>query len=942
MAGPRRFGPAWSILPGTLALLLASHCGGGGGGGQAAAVPPPPPVSVPVITRFTAAQSPITLGASTALTASFSGGTGALDQGIGPVTSGTPVAVTPAVAGTTTYTLTVSNGVSTPATQALGVQVVAPPVVASFGAASGVLTLGSGTTLTSSFTGGTGVITPGNLAVTSGQATAVTPLTSTTYTLTVTNLAGTSSSATTPVTVVPAPTATRFGAHPPSLGSGASATVTAVFNAGPGGSASLDHGLGPVTSEVGIATGPLTTSTTYTLTLTNAAGLSASWQLKLPVGATSLLAGAPSGVGRVDGTGTAARFNNPFGAAVDGSLNVYLADSGNHTIRKITPGGVVTTVAGSPGLQGITDGTGAAARFSYPRGVALDPAGTVLYVADYGNQTVRQVTLASGQVTTLAGVAGKWGSADGQGTAAAFDYPSGVAVAGDGTIYVADTANDLIRKVTPGGAVTTLAGTLAVGGSQDAKGMAASFFRPIGLAVDGSGNVLVADTGNSTLRRITPDGTVTTLAGSAGQIGSADGLGAKASFSSPFNVAVDASGNAYVTDVGNNTVRMVTPGGLVSTLAGTPGVSGDQDSTGAAALFDWPNGIAVDGSGTLYVADYSNNTLRVIASGGVVTTRAGSRGQEGTGDGQGANARFYRPQGLAWNGSGSAYLADQGNETIRVLAEDGTVSTLAGSPGVVGSADGSGGSARFSSPTAVVVGTGVLYVADTDNSTIRQVSPAGAVTTLAGSAGLVGSADGPGTSARFNRPGGIALGSGGSLYVADTVSGTVRKVAPDGTVSTLAGLAGQIGSADGLGSAASFNAPTALAVDAAGNVYVADTGNHTIRMVTPAGLVSTLAGSPGQQGSQDGIGTAAGFNGPTGLALDAVGNLYVADRGNSAVRIITKGGVVNTILGQAGQAEVVPGNFPGLLAYPDQLAVHPTTGALFITTRDAVLKATFQ
>ncbi|MFA6545101.1 MAG: immunoglobulin domain-containing protein [Limisphaerales bacterium] len=312
--------------------------------------------------------------------------------------------------------------------------------------------------------------------------------------------------------------------------------------------------------------------------------------------------------GSVDAGGTAARFNAPSGVAVDGSGNVYVVESANNTVRKITALADVSTLAGLAGVAGSTDSTNTAARFKTPGGVAVDTSGNV-YVADYGNHTIRKIA-PDGTVTTLAGLAGSPGTADGTGNAARFSSPGGVAVDNSGNVYVADTANCAIRKITSGGVVTTLAGTAGTFGSADGTGTAARFFLPFGIAVDSSGNVYVADTQNCTLRKITSSGAVTTLAGSAGVAGNADGTGAAAQFRSPKGVAVDSTGSLFVADSGNDVIRKVSSAGVVVTLAGTAGVKGSTDGDGATARFRGPVGVAVDIAGNIYIADSGNHTIR--------------------------------------------------------------------------------------------------------------------------------------------------------------------------------------------------------------------------------------------------------------------------------------------------------------------------------------------
>jgi sugar lactone lactonase YvrE len=341
--------------------------------------------------------------------------------------------------------------------------------------------------------------------------------------------------------------------------------------------------------------------------------------------------------GSADGRGSEARFYCPNNVAVDSAGNVFVADTRNHTIRKVTPDGVVTTLAGCPGAKGMNDdtvgmvpwlgpdgepldgpgasgtndGTSTAARFYAPKGVAVDSADNLL-VADSYNNTIRQVNPA-GFVTTLAGSAGNRGSADGTGSTVRFNEPDGVAVDNAGNLFVADTWNRAIRKVSPAGVVTTLVGkTRGLGGSADATGSAAGFSVPSGVAVDGAGNLFVADWGNHAIWRITPSGVVTTLAGSASNDrvgGYADGKGSTARFSHPSGIAVDSAGNLFVADSGNSVVRKVTSAGVVTTIGGAVGVIGWADGIGSSAHFYCPSGIAVDRAGNLYVADSPNNRI---------------------------------------------------------------------------------------------------------------------------------------------------------------------------------------------------------------------------------------------------------------------------------------------------------------------------------------------
>lgn len=320
------------------------------------------------------------------------------------------------------------------------------------------------------------------------------------------------------------------------------------------------------------------------------------------------LAGASNSKGSADGPGPEARFAYPMGLAVAADGSLFVVDEENMTVRKVTPAGVVTTVAGAAGSKGSADGPGPAARFYHPVGVAIDAGGT-LYATDADNCTIRKIA-PTGAVTTLAGAAGAKGNADGMGGAARFNLPHGVAVDAAGTVYVADTENHTIRKITPAGDVTTLAGAAQHKGSEDGRGAAARFYHPAGLAVDASGNVYVADNGNHTIRKIAPDGTVTTLAGQARRHGGTDGPGPAARFLFPTGVAVDASGNVYVADHLNTTIRKISATGTVTTLAGQTLRSGYVDGPGPEARFVGPFGIALGANGALYVTD--GTTIRLV------------------------------------------------------------------------------------------------------------------------------------------------------------------------------------------------------------------------------------------------------------------------------------------------------------------------------------------
>ena len=350
-----------------------------------------------------------------------------------------------------------------------------------------------------------------------------------------------------------------------------------------------------------------------------------------------------------------------------------------------------------------------------------------------------------------------------------------------------------------------------------------------------------------------------------------------------------ASSLVFGQKLGNSVLSggSVGSGGLVTTLAGS-GQAGFADGSGLVAQFNGPTGVAVDSSGTLYVADQSNHRIRKITTEGTVTTLAGD-GYVGSTDGPGSTARFYFPLALALDNSGNIYVADSINNRIRKITSSGVVTTLAGN-GQGGLADSSSGSTnvKFWQPTGVAVDSGGnVYVGDSYNNRLRYISSYGYVMTLAGSGAFgqyneITFADGNGSVAIFWNPQGVAVDSSGNVYIADKSNHRIRKY-KSGVVSTLAG-SGESGFADGTGAAAKFGRPQGVAVDAAGNVYVAE--YRKIRKVTPSGVVTTLAGGD-VNGFQDGLGTNALFDQPAGVAVDSLGNLYIADTNNNRIRKIT-------------------------------------------------------
>lgn len=452
-------------------------------------------------------------------------------------------------------------------------------------------------------------------------------------------------------------------------------------------------------------------------------------------------AGSVGGPGAFDSIGSAARFNRPLGLLIDDSTGIlYVSDSSNNTIRVIKPGWSVSTFAGTARTLRFTEGAARGdSAIRGPEHLTMDGAGN-LYVA--GDGRIRKIT-PTGVTTTLAGAG--WGAwADGTGTAAEFASPSGVAYdPTSGALFVADTHNHTIRKVTLAGVVTTFAGTHGEDGSTDAVGPAARFNQPRAVAVDASGYIWVADSGNHTIRRITPGGSVSTVAGLAGAAAFADATGSAARFNTPSGIVINAAGVAFVADTNNSRIRKVTAAGVVTSLAG--GTYGSEDGTGGLAQFAYPTGIDVAASGDVYVTDAGSNTIRRVTSLGVVSTVAGAAAVYGAVDAQGINARFYTPRGMAADAAGNLFVADESNQTIRQITPAGAVTTFAGTAGEIGMTDATGSLARFYTPHALAIdGSGNLYLTDREAHTIRKITPAAVVTTFAGTFGDSGTTDATG------------------------------------------------------------------------------------------------------------------------------------------------------------------------------------------------------
>lgn len=664
---------------------------------------------------------------------------------------------------------------------------------------------------------------------------------------------------------------------------------------------------------------------------------------------------------------SAATLTYPSQIVVDSAGNTYIADSGSHRIRRVdAKTGIITTVAGT-GTLGFSgdEGPAAAAALSQPSGIALDAAGN-LYIADTGNRRVRRVDVKRGTIATVAGtgrrnysgdggkaIEAEMGSADavvldragnlliadsyyghirkvdlqtglisnfagngdydfagdgGPATSAALHTPTGLAVDRDGNVYIADIGHHRIRKVDANSKIIT---TVAGNGQRPFNGdggaaVSAALNIPTGITLDGSDNLYIADSFHDRVRRVDAETRVITTVAGDGYFGyTGDGVAPLAtSLNYPVGVAVDSSGNLYIADSDNHRIRHVArvalPTAIISTLAGTVRNIGDNTRAAVATLAS-PSGLAIDAAGNVFVADAGAfRVRRISASTGVITTVAGSgeyiylSEHENT---PATSATLYFPTSVAVDSAGNLFIADAYHSRIRkVAAGTDRISTFAGNGEFAFSGDGGPAtSAALNYPVGVAVDkTGNVFIADTDNSRIRRVDAVtGIITTVAGSAeyGFAGD-DGPATAAELDSPEAVLVDAAGNLFISDTDNARIRRVdAATRVIKTAVGGGGdEFGFFGDQGPAteAGLSFPSGLALDAAGNLYVADSGNNRIRRIdAQSGVITTVAGNGGSDPLNDNLAArTGGLDNPTDVALDAAGTLYIADAGNQRVRAI--------------------------------------------------------
>ena len=677
-----------------------------------------------------------------------------------------------------------------------------------------------------------------------------------------------------------------------------------------------------------------------------------------PAPLLTLYAGTGTSGVPTPGPATNSKLSNPRGIAIDSLGNLYIADTGDSVIEKVTPTGVLSIIAGT-GISGTpVPGPAASSPLGHPAGMATDASGN-LYIADTGYSAIEKIT-PDGVLSIVAGTGTRGAEVPGPATSSPLGVPTGVAVDGTGNLYIADYLNVVVAKVTPLGMLSVVAGNGAFGTPVAGPATATPLGNPRGIALDGSGNLFIADSGYGVVEKVTPGGTLSVIAGTGIRGTPTPGIATNSKLNNPYALTTDAQGNLYIADSDNHVIEEVSTGGTLSIFAGTGIYGTPTPGTATGSRFASPNGLALDASGNLFIADYDSAVVANITLSGVLIGNLPQSGSVGgsfspsvasTGDGTtsvtsatpgicsvaGSTVNFIAagtcnlvshvasgPNYAGADGAMQSFTIARGTPSVllSIIAGTGTKGTTTPGPAT---------SATLGGPNGVAVdASGNLYIADFSNHIVQKVTPSGLLSIVAGNGTQGAPTPGPATSSMLSNSQSIAVDASGNLYIADADNAVIEKVTPGGVLSIVAGTGSPGTPTAGSATRSMLRYPADVTVDSAGNLYIADYSNYVIEKVTPAGDLSIVAGTGNYGAPTPGAATSSRLNGPSGVAVDASGNLYIADSGNALVEKVNPGGVLSIVAGNGTSGAPSQGVAIGSsLGYPEAVTVD-ASGNLYI------------
>ncbi len=669
---------------------------------------------------------------------------------------------------------------------------------------------------------------------------------------------------------------------------------------------------------------------------------------------------AGTGVSGVPTPGPAisSKLSNPRGIAIDSLGNLYIADTGDSVIEKVTPTGALSIIAGT-GISGVpVPGPAANSPLGHPSGMAVDTAGN-LYIADTGYSAIEKIT-PDGVLSIVAGTGTRGTEISGPATSSPLGVPTGVAVDTSGNLYIADYLNTVVEKVTPDGVLSIAAGSGNFGMPSPGPAVSSPLGNPRGVALDPSGNLYIADSGYGVIERVTQAGVLSVVAGTGIRGTPTPGTATNSKLNNPYALTVDGAGNLYVADADNHVIVKVTSGGMLSIFAGTGIYGTPTPGTATGSKFASPNGVALDPSGNLFIADYDSAVVAGITLSGVLIANLPQSGAVGgsfqpsvASTGDGTTTVTSATPGICSVASSTVNFIAAG--TCRLISHVATGPNYSGADGAIQSftvargtpsvllsiiagtgtqgttVPGPATSSMLGGPNGVAVdSSGNLYIADYFNHVVQKVTPTGLLSIVVGNGTQGAPTPGSATSSMLSNAQSVAVDAAGNLYIADSDNAVVEKVTPSGILSIVAGTGVPGAPTSGDATHSMLRYPADVAVDSSGNLYIADYSNYVIEKVTPAGNLSIVAGTGNYGTPSPGSATSSRLNGPSGVAVDATGNLYIADSGNALVDKVDPSGALSIVAGNGTSGAPTPGvGIGSMLGYPEGLAVDPS-GNLYI------------